>query len=83
MYKQCIHNVQYEYLQEREHLWQLLREEINSHLEKLGSWIDEERNLVQFYNHQALTYQQLTLAHHSVLEGLLAKRRNPAAVHGM
>ena len=49
-----------------------MREEINNHLENLESWIDEERNLVQFSNHQALTYQQLTLAHHSMLEGLIA-----------
>ena len=50
-----------------------MRVEMQDNLQHLQLWANEERNLIKFYQQQAKLYQQLTLVHTNILEGLIAK----------
>ena len=50
-----------------------MRVEMQDNLQHLQLWANEERNLIKFYQQQAQLYQQLTLVHTNILEGLIAK----------
>ena len=49
-----------------------MRVEMQDNLQHLQIWANE-RNLIKFYQQQAKLYQQLTLVHTNILEGLIAK----------
>ena len=50
-----------------------MRVEMQDNLQHLQLWASKERNLIKFYQQQAQLYQQLTLVHTNILEGLIAK----------